>query len=65
MEDHKKDEQGQYFFTEVLDNLMLFNVIKDQVKLEMSKRGIVYTSEDDVISPESPDRDLRSQLLQS
>jgi hypothetical protein len=47
MEEHKNDPDNQLYFTEVLENLILFFVIKSQVKKEMLNQGINIDSDEE------------------
>ena len=44
---HNEDEKGNWFFTEVLDSLMLYYVISIEIKQEMSNHGVEYISDDE------------------
>jgi len=48
MEEHAKDEEKGWYFTEVLDNVLLYFVIKTQVRKEMENQGIEIGSDDDM-----------------
>lgn len=47
MVEHHNDPDNKLYFTEVLDNLMLFFVIKTQVKKEMQNQGININSDEE------------------
>jgi hypothetical protein len=47
MEEHKNDPENHLYFTEVLENLILFFVIKSQVKKEMLNQGINVDSDEE------------------
>lgn len=58
---HNEDPEGSWYFTEVLDNLMTLQIIKDQVRIEMQKQGLSFETSDD--EEQSPQKQAKDDLF--